>query len=312
MDSALQQLASQAVMDGPLSRLGVLVALALPAILSPGVVRRDWMLAAAVLGIGIAALFLPTVMVVACSALVGLAGSVLAILRMRDPNSAKMRGAIGLALVAAWWIGLLVATPYYSPYPRLMLPWLLAGWLGAAICWSGVWQAGELKLSIGQYRAQLVGLLVLFVAAGAVWVTQVESWNRFAGPADRRGIENIARQVHAMPTQDELRAIYTYGEPALYFQLRAAREDIVAPVQEVPRQAATVDGKDVPTFLIVGPHSQSDASFKQQWAEEQDRFELVETFDYVPSAIVWLDLHDPREAAPEPGSPAMRLYRLKP
>jgi dolichyl-phosphate-mannose-protein mannosyltransferase len=312
MDSALQQLANQAVMEGPLSKLGVLVALAFPAIMSPGVVRRDWMLAAAILGASIGALFLPTVVVVACGAVVGLPGSVLATLRRRDPDSAKVRGAIGVALVMAWWMGLLVATPCYSPYPRLMLPWLLAGWLGAAICWSGVWQASELKLSNGQYRARLSELLALLVAAGVVWVTQVGPWNRFAGPADRRGIEKIARQMHAIPPHDELRVIYAYGEPALYFQLRAAREDIVAPVQEVPRQSATVDGKTVPTFLIVGPHSQNDAQFQEQWEEGQHRFELVKTFEYEPSAMVWLDLHDPRKPAPEPGTHAVRLYRLKP
>jgi dolichyl-phosphate-mannose-protein mannosyltransferase len=312
MDSTAQQLSNQAVMEGPLSRLGVLVALALPAILSPGVVRRDWMLAAAILGIGMAALYLPTVLVVACSAGVGLGGSVLAITPMRDPNSAKMRWAIGLALVMAWWMGMLVATPCYSPYPRLMLPWLLAGWLGAAICWSGVWQAGELKLLHTQHRAQMAGLLVLLVAAVVTWVLLSGSWNHIAGPADRRGIEDIAKQVHAMSTQDDMRVIYTYGEPALYFQLRAAREDIVAPVQEVPRQAATVEGKAVPTILIVGPHSQSDARFQEQWEEGQTRFELIKTFEYVPSAMVWLDLYDPRKGAPEPGVHAVRLYRLKP
>ena len=138
------------------------------------------------------------------------------------------------------------------------------------------------------------------------------SGNRFAAPANRRGLERIARQVHATQAPEELRVIYAHGEPALYFQLRAAREEIVAPVQEVPRQAATIDGKAVPTFLLVGAHAQSDSEFQQQWAAAQDRFELVTTFDYAPSPIVWLDLHDPRKPAPESGSHVVRLYRLKP
>jgi hypothetical protein len=34
-------------------------------------------------------------------------------------------------LLAAWFIGLLVATPLYRAYPRLSLPWLASAWLGA-------------------------------------------------------------------------------------------------------------------------------------------------------------------------------------
>src|SRR5207247_1665296 len=40
---------------------------------------------------------------------------------------------VGAALLTAWWCGLFAATPCYRPYPRLLLPWLLAAWLGAAI-----------------------------------------------------------------------------------------------------------------------------------------------------------------------------------
>ncbi len=312
LDSALQQLANQATMEGPLSKFGVFAALMLPAIFSPGPLRRNWMQAVAILSIGLAALLMPTMVVAACSAGVGLGGTALAILCEKTANDAKMRVAIGLALVIAWWLGLLLATPFYSPYPRLLLPWLLASWLGAAIYWGGIWQARELNLSPVLDRTVLATLIALLVAAGVFWTTKQGSWNRFSAPADRRGTERIAREVRAMRTKGELRAIYTYGEPALYFQLRTDRDEVVAPVQQVPRQAAMIDGKAVQTFLIVGPHAEDDPQFQQQWAAERDRFELSKTFDYSPSAIAWLDLHDPRKGAPEAGDHGVRLYRLKP
>ena len=130
-------------------------------------------------------------------------------------------------------------------------------------------------------------------------------------PTGRLGLVRIAREVDEMDSHNESRVVYVFGEPALYFQLRAAGEEIVAPVQEVPRQAATIDGKAVSTFLIVGPHSQSDSQFKQQWTAEKDRYELIREFEYMPSAMVWLDLHDPRKPVPESNGHVVRLYRLK-
>jgi hypothetical protein len=276
-------------------------------------VRPDWTLAVILLSIVGAASVLPTVLVLASSAAVGLSQAAIVHFRLPGLQDGKLRTAVGLALVIVWWLGLLLATPCYSPYPRLMLPWLLATWLGAAICWRGAWNAGDIKLSVGQLRAQVGGLFVLLVAAGAVWFSNGRYRNHIANPAERRGIEVIAREVRAMPTRDELRAIYVYGEPALYFQLRAAREENVAPVQDVPSQPAKLpDGTAVPTFLLVGPHSQTDRQFQQQWEEQRDRFELVKSFEYEPSAIVWLDLHDPRKGTAEASGHAVRMYRWKP
>src|SRR5207244_2309054 len=110
------------------------------------------------------------------------------------------RATVGISLLAAWFCGLFVATPLYTPYPRLVPHWL-----------------------------------------------------------------------------------------------RAAGEPIVAPVEVVPVESATIDGKPVPTFLIIGPNAENDPRFQQQWKDLEGRWALVAAFAYQPSSVVWLDLHDPRK-----------------
>src|SRR5262249_36484759 len=128
-------------------------------------------------------------------------------------------------------------------------------------------------------------------------------------PRDRRGLLPIARKIHATADEREPRAIYVDGEPALYFQLRAAGEDIVAAVADIPTAAVEVKGQTMPTLLVVGPHAQTDSKFQQQFTAAKDRWELIEEFDYRPSAIVWLDVHDPRQSSQETiESDRVRVY----
>jgi hypothetical protein len=250
---------------------------------------------------------------VAFGAAIGIARMILAwrLAPKQDPK--WKRQVIAIFLVGAWLGGMFVATPFYTPYARLALPGLLAACFAASLNWAGGLRANEHESS--DLQAGSVGSCLLWTLIMSVWVAMWAVLPHQTArdlPTDRQGLVRIAKEVHEMDSNNESRVIYVLGEPGLYFQLRAAREEIVAPVQEVPRQAATIDGKAVPTFLIVGPHSQSDSQFKQQWTAEKDRFELMREFEYIPSAIVWLDLHDPRKAAPEPNSHAVRLYRLKP
>src|SRR5262245_12703777 len=55
--------------------------------------------------------------------------------RLRPEASDRSQSSVLLAgwLVAAWFIGLSLTTALYTPYPRLTLPWLAAGCLGAGI-----------------------------------------------------------------------------------------------------------------------------------------------------------------------------------
>src|SRR3984957_9428774 len=50
-----------------------------------------------------------------------------------DPEAARARNLAGW-LLAAWFLGLLVAIPLNKPYPRLVMPWLVCAWMVAGAC----------------------------------------------------------------------------------------------------------------------------------------------------------------------------------
>ena len=130
--------------------------------------------------------------------------------------------------------------------------------------------------------------------------------------SDRRGLQRIAAEIRRLHLGQQ-RAVYVAGEPGLLFQLAVAGERFVAPVQDVPASQATIDGHPIPTFLVIGPHAHRDSQLQQQWAVAKDRWQLIQVYDYQPSDIVWLDLHDPR--LPDPPDKAqlnrIEVYRLK-
>ena len=56
-----------------------------------------------------------------------------------------------------------------------------------------------------------------------------------------------------------------------------------------------------------------DPQLQQQWAAAKDRWQLIQAYDYQPSDIVWLNLHDPRQRDPPDKAQLNRVevYRLK-
>jgi dolichyl-phosphate-mannose-protein mannosyltransferase len=235
-----------------------------------------------------------------------------------EPCSAsRQRQKIGAALVSVWWLGLAITTPLYWPYPRLLLPGLLATWLGAAIL---------IDLLLRQRRERLAAGLISLLAIAPTITGLGWSWASRANTIgnDRRALLKIAREIRrdldqatfapAAAISPPSRAVYVFGEPAIFFQLRAGGEPIVVPAQHVIIQPATIGDEPAPTFLVTGPHAQRDPQFADEWAAEGSRWALVTEYAYTPSFLVWLDLHDPRHI---PGNGpdsihAIRLYQLRP
>ena len=314
-DSVFRQIAAQNVMEGLFSKLAVVASLALPALLVRRRSRECLGLVGAGFVGGVLAVLLTSVFVVGIGALIGLIRVCIANRHPDRDDEKWKRRAIGLVLLAVWWSGLLLATPCYTPYPRLVLPWLLAAWLGMALNCADVLSYDDAQPAV--QRSSSWGLLVGAAFALGIGVLSLFVLSRQPRPylaAERWGLERIARQVRAASTTDQPWAIYVYGEPALYFQLRAAGEEFVGAANNIPTAAATPEGAIAPTFLMVGPHAQRDPQFRQQWAAAKDHWELVQTYAYTPSAIVWLDSNDPRQPPPlgKSAEEAVRLYRLRP
>jgi dolichyl-phosphate-mannose-protein mannosyltransferase len=313
LNAASRQIANQYVMEGLAAAIALIAAFSLPALLVRRSPRELFSICWGNVGLGLLAVFQTTLLLAIAGAVLACSRILFAVHQAQRQDATWKRRAIGMGLVATWLGGMIVATPGYTPYPRLVLPLFAAAWLGlamnAAEFLSPILEPAQ-PLTGDSWRRQALGCLFL----GSVFVGPCLVGNFLSVhslPSDRRGVLRVAEQVVRDTAAEQPRALYVYGEPALFFQLRAAGEPTVMPIQDVPSQAATLEGQRIATYLIVGPHSDRDLQFQTQWAAAEPRWELVTTFAYTPSAIVWLDLHDPRWRADESAVHKFRVFRLR-
>ena len=217
-------------------------------------------------------------------------------------------GSAPLGYLASWCLGLLILTPFYYPYPRLVLPWLCGMWLGAGLGlatlfrWGREWWEGEVP---GKTRAILAGVCL------TGWITlacELPSLVERGLPAwqARTGLQRIAVRMQAdlerlaaeagRPADETI--VYVYGEPALFYQLRALGLQLVAPVQGIPTRG---DGSREAVGIVVlatGPHAHRSPQFARQWSDAGGNFSAFTAYDYRPSDLVELDPYDPRTFDP--------------
>ena len=193
-------------------------------------------------------------------------------LRIRTATSARDR--IGTCLLAAWYCGLTVATPFYHPYPRLVLPWLVAIWIGTGLAIQ-LWRNRSLsyarpdsssmstKSVSPNSRAAIVGMwtpgraewfLVAWVVTNCV-VRSIQgtshAWQDrtcFATAAANIA-KMIAQETGSRNLSNDRAVVFVYGEPALVFGLRAQGLQYVLPIQDfdVVRKPVTL-----PKYLVCG------------------------------------------------------------
>ncbi len=232
-------------------------------------------------------------------------------------------------LLLAWVGGLSVATPLYHPYPRLMLPWLCGMWLAAALGFEelGRWLA-ELETR-GPKWGKRLGLVALLAAAGILWAS-VSGWaERPFSRAwqSRDGLENIAAEIaRVIPTGDTSAApepsdfvatdntiLFVYGEPGLFFHLRARGLALVAPVGDLSFLEAAVD-ESYARLLITGPHAHRSPEFAAQLAKHSPALQLVSRYRYQPSPLVLLDQYPAERllSGANEFEEEIRVYRVLP
>tara|TARA_R100001132_G_C3275859_1_gene100185 strand:- start:13594 stop:15414 length:1821 start_codon:yes stop_codon:yes gene_type:complete len=220
-------------------------------------------------------------------------------------------------LLAAWFCGLLLATPLYYPYPRLTIPWTMAAWLGTAAC-AGWWEqraGGSLFEMLHSTSREdqtpirttpAVGVVVVVV----LLVVSFKPWTLVAWQS-RDDLEAIAQNILAdLRSESDIRSeeaiLYTYAEPALFYYLKAQGHPLTGPVADLEfLNSITAQN---PAYLIVGPHAAADPNFQKQFAPVRDRFELVHSYDYSPSLLVRLNQASPGDVSKtEP----VLLYRAR-
>lgn len=220
-------------------------------------------------------------------------------------------------LLAAWFCGLLLATPLYYPYPRLTIPWTVVAWLGTAAFagWLEQRAGGTLfdllSSSSGSEQnrfrsAPSVGIVMVAV----LMVVSFKPWTLVAWQS-RDGLEVIAQNILAdLRSESGGRSgeaiLYTYAEPALFYYLKAQGHPLTGPVADLGFLNSL--SAQNPAYLIAGPHAATDPNFQKQFAAVRDRFELVHSYDYSPSLLVRLNQSSPGDASEtEP----VLLYRAR-
>ena len=210
-------------------------------------------------------------------------------------------------LVAAWLIGLTFATPMYHPYPRLMLPWLMACWIGVGVAAQLWWERGRevgdaIHTRFATWQPTRLELLALvsLIALGTV--------RPLAGTAhlwrDRSQYQVASRQI-ADKIQGVLRdkgfpaneaIVYVLGEPAIVHGLRSSGLPLTVPIQDL---SFTLSTQVRPTFFVFSQRSFQSTAFADEWDRQRQRFTSVLTPRVLKSHLVRFDEPgNPRESNP--------------
>ncbi len=215
------------------------------------------------------------------------------------------------AALSTWFCGLLVTTPLYQPYPRLLMPWWLATALLAAWCLQRVSRfmpppAVNVVLHAGQtaesgfadfgLRHDL--FMFVLVVGVVVLMTQMPEHRTWE---DRRGYRAAAERIAAeMKPQSDTAIAQVYGLPPVVLALRD--RGVAAVVCGGAEAAARLAG----SWVIVSSDADRDSTWNDNWPKVADQFELVRTIPVNPSSIVLLD-NGPLPSDPPPVE--VRVYR---
>lgn len=241
-----------------------------------------------------------------------------AMLAIRD-GLAELRGhqqpdsrgrSLAWTMLAAWWIAMTLTTPLYHPYPRLVLPWLIAGWLllGRQIArWSAAGLPGEppatprhlLPLAGG------IGLVLFLIAIPARFesrgIPALEPRTAIAGLADKL-IAVVSRQA-----PDGNAVIRVWGEPALFFQLsnRSPARLLMQPAGGLKVIRSGDQPPEIPIFLVIGPHA---LDGRTPAPDAMREYEPISTLEITPGLQVRRNQPPARRERPM----TFHLYRWKP
>jgi 4-amino-4-deoxy-L-arabinose transferase-like glycosyltransferase len=244
--------------------------------------------------------------------LLGLAIALFATGLSKGKPSAPVQHGPGGWMLLVWFVGLSFATPFYHPYPRLALPWIVAVWLGAGALLR--WLSA--RFASARWALPVGGAVILSAAIG-LWIARPNSaagvhsaWQPRSGI--RTAAEKILQDVSAPADSSEARIIFVYAEPALVFHLNAAQLD--AENRNVVAPLADLEFGEIPphaqVFLAHGLHAEQSADFLAQMNKIRDRYVLRKEFSYLVSDLVLSDHFSPADWEKNRNQ-AIKLYRVK-
>ncbi len=204
---------------------------------------------------------------------------------------------LGLWLCLAWIVGLALATPLYRPYPRLLMLFCGAGWIGIGSAIVRLLTGKLARNSLSPTRP-LRRRLTIIIAALVLLLTVTQTARKgLPGNVARTDLADIAGKVRAAiqfdskdgPSISGVRQlIYVFAEPGLLHHL--AGDDVgLGPITDLKFADSNRPPEQLPTYLVAGPHAFANESFNREFKQVRDSLLPVANFKYRPSDFVLLD-----------------------
>jgi len=240
---------------------------------------------------------------------------------------------LAACIITAWFCGMLLMTPRYTPFPRLLLPLLTSLWVAAA-AGTGWWI--EACINVARKSAKsgtrspftgsqvAVTTLVLILVGAGLWMT-----DRIVVPSmsiyePRTGLRNASYQVaqacrdavgepDSTPSDGPAFVVHAFGEPAVLYHLHHAGV-VASPVQDLDLRPASFKGQTLPTFLVFGPNALRTPGFMYDWVDIDYRYEHIRDIEWLPGQVVLSNLFSAKWLSQHPGEERLQLlevYRLR-
>jgi len=227
-------------------------------------------------------------------------------------------------LLTAWFMGMTVSTPAYTPYPRLLLPWQVATWLAVGLLLQRILsrfvsdpvtpaiEPEPARPSPWRLTALVISLAGLLLSAE--WMAfprEIPGWR------DRSWVRRVAtwvkREAEDRSASDSRSGgpfvIYTISEPALLFQLRLLGVEHVRPLSSLRLAREDAPRPVIPTFVLIGEQAMSTPGLPEELNSAWKRLGEIWYGPKYPSPIVRLDDADWKEP-PDWETSRVTLYEL--
>lgn len=262
--------------------------------------------------------FLPWHLILLAAALFGYVSRLREVIVPPDDRSLTADRLLATWFCLAWFVSLVIVTPLYHPYPRLALPLLVSIWIGFGFAveqcvhlLAKPFVSRETNWLLSICGVASLVLVILLRPSGPEAEWKRNAWQPRDGVAEVAS--SIVRECERSRTDtsgENPYVIYTYAEPALFYQLcRLAPQDVaIEPVSNLGFVSTNSGQSKVAIFLATGPHAEDDEEFARQLFESGDRLKVVSELPIRLSDLVLLNAQVPESLRARLAAPQARFH----
>jgi len=307
LPNLIVQMQFQYFLEGPLSKISVIVAFSLALFITEQQTGRPrtrfpWTSLVLLLVLSLAVLVAGATAVICILSVVA---APLILWRLYSRREADF----GAAWIFISWLSILfVASPLYRPYARLALPLLMALFIGAGYSFSLLAQrmtvSERASVAVAWYVFGAVLSIAAVLGVALALTTPSNPWRRARSMADAADA-----MTHVIPPSTPVSVV---GEPDLAFYLHLAGR----PAFERRDNPADWQTPGEPTYLVAGVYSRRAPQLRESLSALGSSLELVATYKAYPKDLRLLDDFTTQEAEQFLASPDatydLNLYRILP